>query len=444
MRKQITMGVMLALALSIFAKDIYVSASRGNNKNDGTSWNTTVKTISQAIKSCENGDKIYLEAGIYSLTQAIRLKDDMSIFGGYKVVKKGNSFEGTRNTKKDSKAWDFEAETIVTGETYVGKGINTESKNTRLLECVSTTLSTIVVDGITFTKGNGKSTVSDENGGAIYSRTPGLVVRNCIFRENGVKKIDFNAGGQGGALYCDESATIENCYFYGNFADGGSSGGGGAFLRAKSGEITIKNCVFESNKSNISAAGLRTSGLNKIKIESCLFFNNVSNNTETLRPGAAVYLSGAFNPTIPSTAELNNCLIYNNSGSSTVYLSGGYINNTTIVNNKGGVQINYGNTTIKNSVAWGNLSPTTNGSIGFNFKSGLSPVEITTCASDKKATDVSLLILKPSNNDANGPQFVNPSGFIGAAETEGNNLTDVDFSVKENSVLTKNSIGAKL
>jgi hypothetical protein len=93
MKKQITLGLMLVLASSIFAKDIYVSSSRGNNKNDGTSWNTPVKTISQAIKSSDNGDKIHLEEGTYSISQAIRLKDNMSLFGGYKVVKKGNSLK---------------------------------------------------------------------------------------------------------------------------------------------------------------------------------------------------------------------------------------------------------------------------------------------------------------------------------------------------------------
>lgn len=444
MKKQITLGIMLLCALSIFAKDIYVSVSRGNNKNDGTSWNTPVKTISQAIKGSENGDKIHLESGIYSITQPIRLKDDMSIYGGYKVVKKGNSFEATRNVKKDSKAWDFEAETIISGETYVGKGTNTESKNTRLLECVSTNPTSIIVDGITFTKGNGKSTVGDENGGAIYSRTPGLVVRNCTFKENGVQKIDFNSGGQGGALYSDESATIENCYFYGNFANGGSSGGGAVFLRAKSGEIMINNCVFENNKSDISAAGLRTSGTNKIRIESCVFFNNVSKNPETFRPGAAVYLAGTFNPVLPSIAELNNCLIYNNSGSSAVFLSGGNVNNTTIVNNKGGVQINYGNTVIKNSVTWGNLSTSNNTTIGINYKSDINPVEISNCASDKKIANASLLQLKSNNNDANGPQFVNPSTFIGAAESDNDNLKDVSFLLKETSILKKNAIGFKL
>jgi hypothetical protein len=81
------------------------------------------------------------------------------------------------------------------------------------LECISTTPSTIIVDGITFTKGNGKSTLYDENGGAIYSRTPGLIVRNCIFKENGVKKVDYNAGGKVVRCIFDEVEVLKTVIF---------------------------------------------------------------------------------------------------------------------------------------------------------------------------------------------------------------------------------------
>lgn len=442
MRKTFIFLSLLFVAGSISAKDLYVSEARGNNKNDGLSWNSPVKTIHYAMTKAASADVVHVESGNYKFTKPVQIKDGVSLLGGYQVVKKGKDFEATRSIVKNAAPWVFEAVTIISGDIYDGKAANTASKNTRLFESLSTSQSSIIIDGFTFTNGNGKSTVTDESGGAIFSRTPGLTIKNCIFKNNGVSKEDNARGGHGGAVYSDESAVIENCYFLMNSADGGSSGGGGAFLRPKSGEITVKNCVFEGNSSNVSGAGLRTSGLNKVTIENCSFFNNIAQTGDTPKGGAAIYLAGNFNPTVPSVSEVKNCYIYNNTGSSCIYVSGGTINNSTIANNTGGVFVASEGVNIFNSVMWGNLSSSNNNPTAVNIKEKSNSIKIENCASDRKIADYSILMLKTSNNDANGPQFVSPTNFAGVTK-DGNAFSSIDFSVKSSSVLIKNNIGVQ-
>lgn len=442
MKKTFIFMSLLFVAGVIFAKDLYVSDARGNNKNDGLSWNSPVKTIHYAMSKATNGDVLHVESGTYKLTKPVQIKDGVSLFGGYQVAKKGKDFDAIRPTVKNAAPWNFEAITIISGDVYDGRATNTSSKNTRLFESLSTSQSSIIIDGFTFTNGNGKSTVSDESGGAIFSRTPGITIRNCTFSENGVIKEDNTRGGHGGAIYSDESATIENCYFLKNYADGGSSGGGGAFLRPKSGEISVKNCVFEGNTSNVSGAGLRTSGLNKVTIEDCSFFNNVAQTGDTPKGGAAIYLAGNFNPTVPSVSEVKNCYIYNNLGSSSIYISGGTIDNSTIANNAGGIFIASEGVNIQNSAIWGNISSSNGNPTAVNIKEKSNTIKIGNCASDRKVADYSVLMLNSSNDHANGPQFVNPSKFTGVSK-DGNAFSSIDFSVKASSVLIKNNIGVQ-
>lgn len=430
MRKTLLLILTLFLIGNVESKDIFVSGTKGNNKKDGLSWDKAVKTISYAIYKAEKGDVIHIEGGIYFISTPLRINQEVTLTGSYKLENKGDKFEAVRKLKNENEPWSFESPTVIWGETYTGKAINSLEKNTRLMESMSTEKANIVIDGITFTRGNGKSGGIDECGGALYSRTPGLKIQNCIFKENGVTKSDGKAGGHGGAVFFDESGTIENCYFYMNHANGGSSGGGAVYLRPKSGEVSVKNCAFEKNATTAGGAAMRTSGLNKVIVENCKFFNNIAKKAETPRGGAAIYLAGTFNPTVPSVSEVNNCLVYNNSGSSAVYISGGTIENTVISNNVGGVAITSTDVMLNNVTIWGNVNHSNGNTAGIYVKEASSTVKIENCSSDKKVPNYPIRLLGADNDDTKGPHFINPSTFKGATDKE-NAFENVDFSVKK-------------
>ncbi|GAB1414599.1 hypothetical protein MASR2M117_00050 [Paludibacter sp.] len=439
--KKISVYILTLLLISssyVEGKNIFVSVEKGNNKNDGLSTEMAVKTISQGIKLAEAGDKVLIEAGVYELSRPVKLKEDVSLYGSYEFA----NGQWTRSLKENGRPYEFKSPTVVSGELYDGTADNSTMKNTRLFEAVTTTPSSAEIDGITFTKGQGKSTVGNENGGALYSKTPGITLRNCIFSQNGVTKEDASWGGMGGAIFCSEITVIENCLFVENFADKGTSGGGAIYIKPKSEGSVIKNCVFESNSSNNSGAALRLNGVEKIVVEDCLFFNNVAKDEKGFRQGGAIYIAGEFNPTRPSTSAIVNCTIYNNSGTSVIFASGGSIKNTTIANNIGGLQITANEVAVMNTVMWGNKNAANDNAIGIVTSAQyLETLTLENFASDKKMGGLPTMVLKSVNDDSKGPNFIAPTNFAGAKE--GEKYLQINFHTKESSPLNKKNIGVK-
>ncbi|RTR26074.1 right-handed parallel beta-helix repeat-containing protein [Shewanella atlantica] len=76
-------------------RDIFISSSNGNNKNDG-GFNTPLKTLTKALKVAQSGDAIYFREGKYSVNHDIHLNDiTLSAYEGEKVM-----FDGTSAVKQ--------------------------------------------------------------------------------------------------------------------------------------------------------------------------------------------------------------------------------------------------------------------------------------------------------------------------------------------------------
>ena len=89
-------------------------------------------------------------------------------------------------------------------------------------------------------------------GGAVYTAFGPSVATNCIFLANTAEMITAGAGtARGGAMYLQDSATMVNNWFSGNFAKADAMGAtadtalGGALYLGSSGNII--RCLFENN-----------------------------------------------------------------------------------------------------------------------------------------------------------------------------------------------------
>ncbi|MDO5849182.1 MAG: Ig-like domain repeat protein [Methanobrevibacter sp.] len=208
---------------------LYVSTT-GNDENDGLSWDSSLKTINNALKRIKNGGIIYVADGEYIIDSTITASSkDFTIIGQNKgqVILNGNS-------KKLSKF---------------------TSCNIHLIN-------------LTFTGGNPKSSsVTQRVGGAIHVTYGSLKVENCTFIDN--------KAADGGAIYLDGGANLTalNSTFISN--DGGSYGGG---ISTWGGYFTIDSCIFKScTASSGSAVYSRARGGN---ITNSIVLGSVYDNNE--------------------------------------------------------------------------------------------------------------------------------------------------------------------
>ena len=131
--------------------------------------------------------------------------------------------------------------------------------------------------------------------------------------------------------------------------------GGGIVIRGIGTSPIIRNCIFESNHSQISGGALEAEILASPTIESCVFLGNSS------LQGGAISLESN------SAAVIRDCLLAGNTaglcGGGIYFTAGGTIENTTIAGNHadqgGGVDASFpASPTLRNVIVWGNCANT--------------------------------------------------------------------------------------
>ncbi len=165
------------------------------------------------------------------------------------------------------------------------------------------------------------------SGGAIYSNNS-VTVNNSTFDGNYAGTggegayDDGGAGGSGGAIYNTGTITIANCQLQNNYAgDGGAgylaySGGAGGYGGAiwNSGTFTITNCEIQNNTAGIGGTGYGNEDYNEfdgdngwgggIYNSATLTINNSKIHDNTAENGGGIYNTG--NTNITNTPLANN------------------------------------------------------------------------------------------------------------------------------------------
>ena len=175
---------------------------------------------------------------------------------------------------------------------------------------------------------------------------------NCRITNHG----DFNASNtifigssssNGGGLYSDENANLDNCTFANNTA----SGYGGA-IYVYGGVLNISNSLFVDNRASDYGGAIAGRSYSTIEIDNTVFKNNYASN----RAGGALYL-------IDSELRMSNSQLINSTsvfgGAITLISSDLNATNITARNNKakyygGAVYSLYGDAVIVNSTFNGN------------------------------------------------------------------------------------------
>ena len=239
--------------------------------------------------------------------------------------------------------------------------------------------SPFTIDGFVFQNANH----STWGGAAVYCRG-NMIISNCVFR-------DCVSGSKAGAIFVDNSLSTPSY---------------------------IRGCIFENCSCTLAqqAGAINCESSGGFVVEDCII--------RGCQGGVMIETN--------SDAIVRNCVIYNNQVdyNSCLHGKGTYINNT-VCNNQG-VEGRYAGCRIEgkalNNVFWGNVVP--NGSatnqnyIASGTGSSNNIADLGTGMTTGLAAD---------NNAEDGPNFRNPTGFIGLPKTdvEKEAVRKADFSITD-------------
>ncbi len=198
---------------------------------------------------------------------------------------------------------------------YYGGGMYNASSGPTLVSCVFS-------ENTAYTSGRGSSC-----GGGIYNTSSSPTLANCTFSNNTAKSY-------GGGIYnTSSSPTLANCTFSKNTVNSY----GGAMYNSSSSPILL-SCIFRGNTSQNGGGGMCNYDISSPELTNCLFSGNQAN-----QHGGGMYNYSNCSPT------LINCTFSGNAAGAQSYGGGMYnnSNNTTVTNS-----IFWGNTASDNSVQW--------------------------------------------------------------------------------------------
>ena len=354
-----------AITLPEYNGIVYVTET-GAGSMDGTSWDNALASLTEALAIAYMNDAdIWVAEGTYYgdnvSPTAFPMVEGVNVYGG---------FAGTENSLEER---EYSAHpTILDGQ-----------NNQRLL-CQNSEFNTYTVwDGLTLRNGHAQyeyNSISSNSGGGAFLRH-GSKLRNCLITQN--------YASVGGGVYVNsnyyniDTTFIINCKFSHNTS---SSYGGGAYFSYRT---FVQNSVFEYNTSGNRGGGVYLSD-NYCLLSNCLIANNTANNAN----GAGVFINSSEN-IINSTTIVNNLISSSYQGA--------------------GIYSNYTNSTITNSIVWGNKKDGEPDGIQGSYNASY-------VASDNICSGEHNIILSLDNNgtDVFAPRFVNPSATAGSADVTDN------------------------
>lgn len=391
--KKITLLLVLVCSMSMFATRYLVQtgapgAATWRAEGAGevlVNLTTSGQSLTQWLTATTftSGDQVWIVAGTYNVSSTYAFPTaGLSIIGGFA----GNESDPSERAKGEN-PWNFTNETLIYGnlatQIFSPGGVRVGS----------------LIDGLSITRGG-----SGSASGVILR--DGITLQNCYFYGN-------VSTGNGGAILMNGGGNVYNSYFYGNT---GNSGGAIHCGTAASLTSTISNCIFESNSASGGAnnlgGALRSQAAGKLNVNNCIFKNNTA-----VANGSAVHIQlGAVSET--QNTILTNCLLYGNTNKSALYMLGGILQNSTIVNNEvGGVYVASATISSKiyNSVFWGAES---SGSITSVASNASAVIQNTAYRSIQSANftgsnNINNILLDANNTGSepgiNYPEFIEPA-----------------------------------
>lgn len=295
-------------------KAYYVNAA-ATGLNNGSSWANAYTSLQKAIQnSC--ADTIRVAKGTYkpaafSRDSTFNVNRKLVLWGGY--PDNGDPADALRDPVANP--------TILSGDIGIA-GDSTD--NSYVVMRINNDDTLVIIDGLTFTRGNGNNNIynSERGAGINASNNRNLLISNCIFEKN--------YASNGSALYTSGKIIIDRCLFRQNnsiwgtyfvegnnalmknsvFLDNRAQIGGGIFCNTNA---SFENVALYGNKANW-AAGAYLNGNPAAKFTNCNFIRNDASNKLV---GVGLYNYNDFTGS-PARPVIRNCIFYENKFNGTI------------------------------------------------------------------------------------------------------------------------------
>jgi hypothetical protein len=396
-----TWALSCSLAFTVSAQSYYV-ATNGNDSASGTSWDTALLTISNAIVKASAGQTVAVSNGTYVLSTQLLLNKGITLqgVGGAANTIIDANLTGRILSMSDSAAVmdGFTLKNGLSATAINGVGVNMTGgtlQNCTVSACTNTASGTI-------------------RGGGIFMSGSSCLVTNCLISGNYIG-LDgatssgggiFNSGGRilsstvtnntvqqgraaggGGGIYVIDGGIISNCTIVANFADctdvattgGGICVDGGTVVDclisnnktasktgptygggvAMKGNSRVERCIISGNTQVgyspwyplLRGAGISLEGIGCLATN-CVIVNNYSGADYHQPQGCGAYVSGGVLVSSQIQSNTANGGRETGKGGGVFITSAGVVNRCTIANNKlnvvdsatrgGGVYVDWG------------------------------------------------------------------------------------------------------
>ena len=227
-------------------------------------------------------------------------------------------------------------------------------------------------------------------------------------------------GNEGGAVFLRGNMTISHCII--RNCSGSNGGGINVAMGASGVQPVVRNCIIELCSATSSGGAIRNNGG---LIENCII-RGCQGKYGTIRNDKGI---------------VRNCVLHNNAAtvsgwpdSGGIYnLSGASVINCTVCNNYGDKYAGiHSEGDVVNSVFWGNLSQEGFGDPANYINGAASSHNVADQGFGKGSAFVSTK-LAAENNAENGPNFRNPTSFVGLPANDGEiaAMRNADFSLTD-------------
>jgi parallel beta-helix repeat protein len=234
---------------------------------DGSSWASAYATLEDAeIATGVPGaaTEIRVADGTYlpSLLQAFRLRQGLSILGGYA------GYGAANPDARDVVAYP----TILSGD--LGIAGDSTDNSYHVVQSIDND-ATAVLDGFTITGGNASfsdTSSGSGSGGGMLCQGGSPTIRNCVFSGN-------RADQYGGGMACEGSGpTLTNCMFVGNTAGSAALSGYGAGISVLTSSPKLIGCTLSGNSASGSGGGMFCFGSSTPTLVDCAIGGNLAQN----------------------------------------------------------------------------------------------------------------------------------------------------------------------
>lgn len=317
------------------AGTIYVKADARGAEN-GRTWRDAHADLQAALARAEEGDQIWVAAGVYRPTAtadrdiAFDIPNGVQIYGGF----------GGVEASLDQRDWTRRI-TIMSGD--IGAPGSPGDNSYHIVTSIGSIASTRL-DGFTLTGAYNDRVEVLGRGGAMYNENSLITVANCRF--------EYNVGGAGGAAWNQGGAPrYEHCYIYKNRSR--------AFSNSAS-EPVYLNCVFEQNSSWHTGGAVSDNSGSASRFENCRFLRN-----DAGREGGAYFAQSGDQALL----DFKNCEFIDNvtddsfGGAVYIWSGRGRVVGCTFVGNRSARSSAglLGHADVANCIFWGNRGENAHG-----------------------------------------------------------------------------------